>query len=194
MSKIIVIEGPDRVGKATQVDLLKKYLMDKNYVVSTVEVPLRSNFMYSMIYWMLENGAARKFPSLFQLCQYFNKQIFQWTILPKLESHCDYVIMDRWRLSSVIYGEAMNVSSSFLLCLYNMLRKPDFTLVLMGDSHLHTAEDSYEADDALQKSVRQKYSSWAQQKSEPAELINSKDTKSNILKNIVDCLSQAKII
>lgn len=194
MSKIIVIEGPDRVGKATQVDLLKNFLLSKKFVVATVEVPLKSNFMYSVIYWMLENGWAKKWPTLFQWCQYFNKQLFQWKILPKLNEHCDYIIMDRWRLSSVIYGEAMDVSTRFLRNLYDRLKKPDFTLVLLGDSHTFVSEDTYESDDVLQKRVRQGYRQWTEQNFEPSCIVSCNDTKSNVLKNIVECLTQAKVI
>jgi dTMP kinase len=161
MSKFIVIEGPDRVGKATQVKLLQKKLVEKNKTVATVEVPLRSNPVYHLIYWMLGNGLAKKFPKIFQWLQYANRQIFQWTILPRLESECDYIIMDRWSLSTVVYGAATGVSEAFTKKLCDRLRRPDHTIVLYGAAHRHEAEDTYESDERLQARVSDLYRLWA---------------------------------
>ena len=163
MSKFIVIEGPDRVGEATQTNLLKEHLESLGKSVLTVEVPLRSNFIYHVIYWMLGNGLAKKLPKHFQWCQYFNRQIFQWTKLPKLEKKFDYIVMDRWSLSTTIYGSATNLPDSFTKDLYARLRDPDYTFVLTGPAHKHEAEDVYESDTELQKKVRTLYNEWAEQ-------------------------------
>lgn len=194
MSKIIVIEGPDRVGKATQVDLLRKNIMSRNKSVATIEVPLRSNFVYHLVYWMLGNGLAKKFPKLFQWFQYFNRQIFQWTILPKLESTCDYIVMDRWSLSTVVYGAATGVHEHFTDKLYQRLRKPDHTFVLLGPSHKHIAEDVYESDDALQKKVRELYSSWAEKNHEHSFVIDCSLTREEVSSKIINRLVEKDLI
>ena len=190
MSRMIVIEGPDRVGKATQTRLLKEYLLGKGYTVSTVEVPLKSNYIYHVIYWMLGNGLAKKLPKLFQWFQYFNRQIFQWTILPKLEEHADYIIMDRWSLSTVVYGAATGVSKEFTEKLTNRLKKPDFTIVLLGPSHKHVAEDVYESDAELQKRVRDLYRDWSTSNSQTSSIFDCSMPReiihSEILKKLED--------
>ena len=64
MSKIIVIEGPDRTGKQTQTKLLKKKLTKHGFCPIVIEVPIRSAVTYPLIYWMLRNGLAKKFPKI----------------------------------------------------------------------------------------------------------------------------------
>ena len=194
MSKIIVIEGPDRVGKATQVDLLQKKILSKNKSVIAVEVPLRSNFIYHVIYWMLGNGLAKKMPKLFQWFQYFNRQIFQWFVLPKLESTYDYIVMDRWSLSTVIYGAATGVSESFTNKLYERLRKPDHTFILLGPSHKHTAEDVYESDSSLQEKVRHLYSAWASENHDKSIVVDCSQSRSEVSSRISNRLIESRIL
>lgn len=161
MSKIIVIEGPDRVGKATQSLMLKNRLEAAGYTATIVEVPIRSNFAYHVVYWMLRNGLAKRFPKIFQWFQFFNRQVFQWRQLPKLEAQYDYIVMDRWSLSTIVYGEATGVPKDYTESLSKKLRKPFLTIVLLGAAHRHKVEDVYEADGELQRRVRRLYSEWA---------------------------------
>lgn len=161
MAQIIVIEGPDRVGKATQSRLLKQNLIDRGFSATIVEVPVRSNPLYHFIYWMLRNGLAKKFPKFFQWNQYLNRRIFQWFDLPRLEKKYDYIIMDRWSLSSVVYGAATGVPVNFTNKIYKKLRQPFHTFILLGASHKHEHEDVYESDSDLQKKVRDLYDLWA---------------------------------
>ena len=137
--------------------LLKSYLLDRGFKVATFEVPLRSNFTYDLIYSMLNNGLAKKLPKLFQFLQYLNRQIFQWTELSSIEKDYDYIIMDRWSLSTIVYGNATGVPQDFTQNLYNKLKLPDYTIVLVGKSHEHKPEDDYESDNSLQTKVRELY-------------------------------------
>ena len=161
MSKIIAIEGPDRCGKATQSKLLCARLISMGYAAKVVEVPIDDNVTHPIIYWMLGNGLAKKFPKLFQRLQVLNRQIFQATLLRDYEKTYDFVIFDRWSLSTTIYGLAAGLKKEYVDSLYTKLRVPDITFVLLGDAHPHTAEDVYEADAVLQWSVRQFYAAWA---------------------------------
>ena len=54
MSKIIVVEGPDRVGKATQSRMLKEKLTFLGKRAKIIEVPIKSpfNFMLVCIYFL----------------------------------------------------------------------------------------------------------------------------------------------
>ena len=161
MSKIIVFEGADRCGKATQSNLLKEYLVENGSSAARVEVPIRDNHTYKIIYWMLRNGLAKKLPKTFQWLQYLNRLIFQTFILPRLEKKNEYIVFDRWSLSTVVYGVAEGVSKEFCEKLYNGLRRPDFTIILLNKSYQHEAEDVYESDLNLQKNVRNLYADWA---------------------------------
>lgn len=188
MSKFLVIEGPDRCGKATQSKRLCDHLktLGKNAIV--VEVPIKTNLMYHVIYWMLGNGLAKKFPKVFQWCQYFNRQIFQWFVLPDLEKNNDFIIMDRWSLSTVVYGAASGVSQEFTKKLYDRLKTPDCTIILMGQSHKHIAEDVYEKDQKLQSDVRKFYREWGEKNFEVARLINCNQSIDNVSHDILEYL------
>ena len=194
MTKMIVIEGPDRTGKFTQSRLLKQYLVNKGFVVAAVEVPLKSNFVYHIIYWMLGNGLAKTFPKLFQWLQYFNRQIFQWMKLPELEKKYDYIIMDRWSLSTVVYGVATGVPESFTNSLYERLKKPDSTVILLGPSHKHEAEDVYESDSDLQRKVRELYSEWAIKKHDCCFVVDCSNKKHEVFEFILQGLKRSNIV
>jgi len=194
MSKVIAIEGPDRVGKATQTKLLKRYLQSLGYKTLIVEVPIRSNFTYNLIYWMLQNGLVKKFPKFFQWLQYFNRQVFQWFRLENLDKDYDYVVMDRWSLSTVIYGSASGVPLEFTEKLYKRLREPDYTIVLLGNSHSHEAEDEYEKDSELQKRVRTLYYEWATARPDTSSVIDCNDSRENVAKNIQNCLIKSNTV
>jgi len=193
-ANIIVIEGPDRVGKFTQTHLLKETLTRQGFLATVVEVPIRSMVTYPIIYWMLRNGFAKKFPKIFQVLQFLNRKIFQEFSLKHLEENYDFIIMDRWSLSTIVYGSAEGISRNFTITLSNMLRQPDHTIILYGNSYLHEAEDVYEADAELQKIVRFEYSSWAMKHPDTTTLIDCTKSKDVVAKNIKKALQIKNIL
>lgn len=194
MSRIIVIEGPDRVGKATQSKLLCEYLNSNGKKAVVVEVPVRGNFTYSVIYWMLKNGLAKMFPIAFQWMQCMNRLIFQSHDLVELEHDYEYIIFDRWSLSATVYGTASGVPVSFSDKMYKMLRKPDYTLVLLGASHLHEAEDVYESDADLQHRVRELYSDWAVAHSKESHVVDCTKQIAAVHDEIIRVLKASRIV
>jgi len=194
MSKIIVIEGPDRVGKQTQTRLLKRKLSERGFSSTVIEVPIKSAVTYRIIYWMLQNGLAKKFPKIFQWFQYMNRKIFQVFKLPHLEKNHDCIIMDRWSLSTIVYGVAEGVPLEYTMKLARKLREPDHTIILHGDSHVHEAEDSYEADSELQKNVRIEYAKWAKNNPKTTTLIDCRQEKKVISKRIRNVLYERGIL
>ena len=192
--KIIVIEGPDRVGKATQAKRLKEYLAHKGKRVEIVEVPIKRGVTYDAIYWMLGNGLAKKLPRLFQTLQFLNRWTFQKVELPKLASSNDFVIFDRWSLSTNVYGLAEGLGPEFVNYFYSNLRRPDYTFVLLGDSHQHEAEDVYERDTALQKRVRILYDQWAKNHPDECHVINCQNPKELITAEMVGVLRASGVL
>lgn len=160
---IVAIEGGDRRGKATQSIKLVDALRERGHKVTRVEVPVRSPVTYRLIYWMLRNGLAKKFPTLFQFVQFMNKFMFQVTRLSFLERMYDFIVFDRWALSACVYGAASGVSREFNDRLYDMLRRPDMTFVLSGERCFARADtpDSYEADAEFQQRVDAMYKASA---------------------------------
>lgn len=194
MSKIIVVEGPDRVGKFTQTHLLQDYLVSIGKKAVVVEVPIKDKFTYELIYWMLRNGSAKTFPKIFQLLQFMNRWIFQKITLPSLEKTNDYVIFDRWSLSTSVYGLAEGLSRKFVDSLYERLVKPDFTFVLLGPAHEHEAEDVYEKDKSLQSKVRNLYSNLSKSLNEKSHIIDCSRSKEDILSEELAVLVACNLI
>jgi thymidylate kinase len=194
MSKIIVIEGPDRVGKQTQTRMLKETFQNYGMLATVVEVPIRSAITYRIIYWMLRNGLAKRFPKIFQWFQYLNRKVFQEYTLPHLEDRYDAIIMDRWSLSTIVYGAAEGVPKEYTLKLAKKLREPDFTIILHGDSFAHKAEDTYEADLELQRKVREEYADWARDNPETTKLIDCRQHRKSVSKKIKEVLQKKRLL
>lgn len=192
--RFIAIEGPDRVGKATQAKMLRDWLIDHGQSATVVEVPIAGNFTYRLIYWMLRNGLAKKLPKIFQGLQCLNRWIFQTFDLVKLGHRYDYVIFDRWSPSTVVYGMAEGLSRESVEKMYVVLYRPDITFVLLGDAHKHEAEDVYEADSELQSKVRKRYKEWAAEKPRERRVIDCSQSKEQISKEILHKLTDAGLL
>lgn len=193
MAKIIVVEGPDKVGKETQTKMLVEYLESCGKRVIRIEVPVHDKMTHGLIYWMLRNGLAAKMPNLFQGVQFFNKKIFQAFKLSRLNEYYDYVIMDRWSLSSTVYGLAGGANSALLAKFASSLTKPDLTIVLHGPPHIDRKDDRFESDNELQAKVRDFYWDLSLGREDHA-LIFAKGTREEVHSNIVWALKVKNLL
>lgn len=188
MAKIVVFEGPDKVGKETQSNLLDRTLRGTGYRTMRLEVPSRlCPRTYKLIYWMLKNGWAKRLPNVFQFVQFLNKWFFQRTVLPGLMKTLDVIIFDRWSLSAVIYGNATGVNKAFNMWLYNRLTKPDVTVVMCQRSFRRSSvvDDAYERDGELQVRVRDGYHEWAVLHAEDHVLINNEQPVQDVHQDVL---------
>jgi thymidylate kinase len=185
MAKLIVIEGPDKVGKETQSKLLTAYLKHNGHRATLVEVPFNDNFTHKAIYWMLRKGIAKSMPNLFQWTQYINKRIFQTYQLPELEADNDFVVLDRWALSAIVYGCAGGANPQWTRELCSRLRKPDLTIVLHGRSHIDRKDDVYEKDDTLQARVRVLYADHGKHDPDTV-LVSCEGTRVNVHERVIE--------
>lgn len=169
-AKLVAVEGGDSCGKHTQAVLLKRKLTGLGYKTALVEVPVRDRFTHKLIYSMLRSGAAKRHPNLFQFVQFVNKFLFQVTSLLWLWIVSDFVILDRWALSSIVYGKATGSDIAFCEFLYCFLVEPHITIVLDGPTFSREREkDVYEKDTELQASVKEGYRGWARK--EPLKIV-----------------------
>lgn len=177
--RIICIEGVDRSGKATQASMLYDALAD-SHSVTLVEVPT-DGYTHKLIYWMLKRGWAKRFPNTFQLVHFANKFGFELFVLPTMKHLSDYVILDRWRLSAIVYGNATGVNPCLNKFLNDRLIKPDITLIMHGAEHVRNEEkDTYEADGDLQKAVKAAYFEHAMNNKHDHEIISNVGTADDV--------------
>ena len=156
MGKLIVFEGPDKVGKETQSKRLAAALVELGIKAIRVE-PTKESLPRGrkLIYSMLESGAAKRHPNTFQFVQFLNRIYFQVFKLPKLLEENEIVILDRWALSGWVYGSAEGINDSLNKWMFNRAKRADVVLVLSGTSYKRkAADDSYERDTDLQSKVR----------------------------------------
>lgn len=186
---IIVIEGPDQVGKATQTKMLAEMFRFLGSSVAQVEIPFKDPLIHPLIYWMLANGSAKKYPNLFQFVQFLNKFIFQTIFLLPLMLNSDFIILDRWSISSIVYGDATGVNKTFNRFLFWFLVKADYTFILTGKTYKRNdAQDVYEKDDSLQRAVRIGYVDWVLENPEGHFLISNEGTKKDVHNRLTDAL------
>lgn len=183
LAKIICIEGPDQMGKQTQANLL--FLSLRNSALR--EIPFNDHFTYSLIYFMLENGFAKIYPNLFQFVQFCNKFLFQIFHLIPMMFMYDFIILDRWYASSIVYGDATGVNKRFNRALQKLLIKPDITFILEGKRYKRPYEknDSYESDRILQDSVKMGYKVFSMNVYNDAVMINNEGTPDEVHHKII---------
>ena len=195
MTKIIVIEGPDKVGKETQSRMLVAHLKAEGRKAVRVEVPYDDGITHRFIYWMLRTGYAKTHSGFFQWVQFMNKKIFQRFKLPKLMSENEFVVLDRWSLSALIYGLATGVNKQSCREQFADLKSPDATIVLMGKAMSDRKDDSYEADTYIQRRVRELYTDWAEDnKNNGCELVQASGNRGEVHYAIIDSLKKMGVL
>lgn len=191
--KVIAICGPDSVGKCTHSTKLTEVLNFSGFKAVRVEVPV-DNFLHKHIYGMLRSGAAKKYPRFFQCVQTANRIVFQLFELPKLLRDNDYVILDRWSVSSWVYGLATGLSDRFVRALLWFVRKPDYTIILNGAPNAKEARDVYEADGDLQRKVRVYYDLYALENEDISSLVQANQSKEDVFEQIVNVLKRESLV
>ena len=157
---LIVFEGLDQSGKETQARLLGERLTAAGYQVRALSFPDYDTPIGQELRRAL-NGEHDFTPDVMQLLYVANR--LEW--LPSLSQWLaagDVVICDRYRASSVAYGEAQGLDAGWLLDIQRGLPAPDLTVFL--DIAPETAvrrkakgRDKYERDLDLLSRVRTSY-------------------------------------
>lgn len=196
MAKVIAIEGRDRLGKSTQAKLVFDHIFNdpRWFNVKYVSVPTFYGVGYNLIYKMLHSGSAGKFNNAFQLLQTVNKLTFQQGEFEQLKRKCDYIILDRWELSTKVYGEASGANSALINFCCSLLYKPDITIVLHGEPfERQEKKDCYEVDDNFQNKVQTLYEKYAIQNLNSTALVSANGTQQEVLSRILEELDSYDI-
>jgi dTMP kinase len=157
---LIVFEGLDQSGKETQARTLRARLESDGHAVRTLSFPEYDTPIGRELRQALDGH--RDFPpDVMQLLYVANRLEFR----PSLEawlSAGDVVICDRFRASSVAYGEAQGLEASWLEDIQRYLPQPELTLLLdiapeTAVRRKSTGRDRYERDLSLLSRVRSSY-------------------------------------
>lgn len=119
-TKIIVFEGADETGKSTQLEKVKESLQEKGYSVYTEKYPMYGAYLGDTILNTLKEGTdylnrppVNSAPgpitngTIFSLLQCVNKFVTMNSLFNAYNSKTyDYILLDRYIMSSVIYDEA----------------------------------------------------------------------------------------
>jgi len=187
--KIIVIEGPDKLGKQTQTKLLLSALRDLDLDGDSVEIPYNDGYIYKKIYKMLESGDASKYPRIFQTLQYANRLLWQNEKYKDYECcGTEFLILDRWTVSGWVYGKASGLSDNVLNMLSEDLVIPDLVFVFKGKSFKtkDRGDDCYESDNDFQFKVRNCYNDWLKNNKDIGVPVNANRDKKIILSELVE--------
>lgn len=154
MAVIIAFEGPDSSGKTTQKNLLVQRLVDSGYHVESYKCPDASTSIGKKIYSMLSNKTALKFPTLFQILHFFDKLALDAKLeKDRIETHADFIVIDRWILSSLVYGRATGVNKILLKLMSMYMHAPHITIYTKLNFS-RDENDEYDSDKLLQERVR----------------------------------------
>lgn len=184
--KIICFEGPDGLGKTTQARDLILHLRKNGLKVRYYKLPTTNTFIGNLISKMLKNGFAKRNPNIFQLINSLDKILFQIRNISFVKN-ADYIILDRWHLSSVVYGISGGANKNIVNSFWKILKQPDITFVFEGENFLNKRQDldSYEKDNEFQKEVLKNYQEYSKQ-IKNCYIINANDTIFNISEKIIN--------
>ena len=157
---LIAFEGLDQSGKETQARTLGERLTSKGYQVRALSFPDYETPIGQELRRALD-GQRDFTPDVMQLLYVANR--LEW--LPKLGAWLaagDIVICDRYRASSVAYGEAQGLDAAWLLDIQRGLPAPGLTLFLdiapdTAVARKSKGRDRYERDLELLSRVRTSY-------------------------------------
>lgn len=163
---IIAFEGLDQSGKETQAKHLRARIEHDGRKVHSLSFPDYDTPVGKEIAQAL--AGEREFgPDVMQLLYVANRCEYR----PKIElwmSGGGVVVCDRYRASSIAYGEAQGLDPAWLEEIQRYLPKPTLTVLLdiapeTAVKRKSTGRDRYERDLSLLARVRESYKRQAQQ-------------------------------
>ena len=163
---LIAFEGLDQSGKETQARTLRARLEQDGHKVRSLSFPDYGTSIGQEIQHAL--AGAREFaPDVMQLLYVANRYEYK----PRIElwlAAGDIVICDRYRASSVAYGEAQGLDAGWLNDIQRYLPEPAITLVLdiapeTAVKRKQAGRDRFERDLGLLARVRESYRRQARQ-------------------------------
>lgn len=163
--KIIVIEGTDKAGKATQSRMLMEALKTSGKVCVILDFPDYATPIGMEIKAFLEG--KRDYTSE---TKHLLFSANRWEKKKEIESMIEngtIVVMNRYWQSNLVYGTANGMDPSWLLRLDKGLPKEDLVLLLLVSPRVSSkraeSQDTFEADEGLAAQAYKNYTRFAKQ-------------------------------
>lgn len=186
-AKFIVIEGADQVGKSDTIKSLISMLQSTDSTVFVAHSP-PPGWSTDLVYRMLASGSAKRWPNLFQMLQFLSRHRFQRQRLQLQLETVDYVVMDRWKLSCDVYGNASGAWSWLTRLTGRFMIDPDITIVIDGPSRTRGFDDVYEVDSEFQQRVKQGYRDWVANNPGKGVLVDNSGSRMSTLRKTWDAI------
>ena len=157
---LIAFEGLDQSGKQTQAELLRDHLKAQGQKVRLLSFPDYGTSIGEEIARALQ-GERDYGPDVMQLLYVANRYERKDEILQWLDGGL-ILVCDRYRASSIAYGEAMGLDGAWLADMQKYLPEPDITFLLdiapETSARRKTSDrDKYERDLQMLARVRDSY-------------------------------------
>lgn len=190
---LVSFEGPDRVGKSTQVDLAVARSRAAGQRAAKVKFPRYDKPVGKLIRRMLDDGSAVSYPNLFQVLQWIDKAAFQAFEMGRLLRDNDIVILDRWHASMAVYGRVSGASERLTSFLVATLREPTAVLVMRAPPKARDGvKDAYEADSELQAAVARRYVLWSHAHGDVAHDVDAEGTIEEVCVRVDEAILEAE--
>ena len=158
---LIAFEGLDQSGKETQARLLAQWVSEESFVAEIISFPNYDTPIGRLIAHDLDHNSLPIRPDAMQALYIANRL----EVLSEIEAKSrlnQVLICDRYKASSIAYGEAQDLSSIWLEAAQMPLPEPDLTLLLdisprTALKRKATDRDRYERDLDLLERVRRSY-------------------------------------
>jgi dTMP kinase len=163
---LVVFEGLDQSGKQTQAEALRDWCISRGRSVRLLSFPTYRTPLGTEIGRALR-GERDYGADVMQLLYVANR--FEWKPdIARELSNGTVLVCDRYRASSVAYGEAHGLDARWLESMQEPLPAPDLTILLdmapeVSLARKQAGRDKYERDLDLLGRVRQSYLRQAQE-------------------------------
>ena len=182
---LIAFEGLDQSGKETQAQQLRERMRAAGHKVRLISFPDYGTSIGEEIARALQ-GEREYGPDVMQLLFVANRHERREAILEMVEGGL-ILLCDRYRASSIAYGEAQGLDARWLEDIQRFLPSADITILIdiapeiAATRKVHD-RDRYERDLALLERVR---ASYQRQSAQPGwVLINGERTKEEIAEDV----------
>jgi dTMP kinase len=166
--KIIALEGLDKSGKATQTKLLTERLRSEGYNVVQSEFHRYDTPTGELIMkWLRKEYDVDQ--TTIELIMAADKQAQQNWIKQLGKDDVDFLILDRYTLSQIVYSQASGLSAMWVSDLQENLLQPDLNIIIdipaeesmrRKGKHNNGENDRYESDRQLLEEVGRLYRSF----------------------------------